>query len=260
MFDDFRKLLLRLFRVPPEPDPPAGASGSVQVFRAAHNYYKLRLLGWGLSQLAALAGFLFAFVLLTQATAHLPAKMRASAQVILGILWLLKSMAIVAYLLQIPVTYALQRLDYEMRWYMVTDRSLRIRAGIWNVQEMTMSFANLQQITVTQGPLQRLLGIADVRVVSAGGGGGGTGSHGEHSTGLALHTGYFHGVDNAGDIRDLIVDRLRHFRETGLGDPDEHRSGALAVPAASSEASVDAAKAAQELLEEVRALRAALRA
>ena len=63
------------------------------------------------------------------------------------------------------------RLDYEQRWYVVTDRSLRLRTGVWSVREMTMSFANLQQITVTQGPLQRLLGLADVRFQSAGGGG-----------------------------------------------------------------------------------------
>ena len=38
-----------------------------------------------------------------------------------------------------------------------------------------------------------------------------------------MHTGFFHGVDNAEEIRDLILNRLRRFRETGLGDPDEAR-------------------------------------
>jgi hypothetical protein len=28
-------------------------------------------------------------------------------------------------------------------------------------------------------------------------------------------------VDNAYDIRDLILERLRQWRESGLGDPDE---------------------------------------
>ena len=90
-----------------------------------------------------------------------------------------------------------------------------------------MSFANLQQVVVTQGPLQRLLGLADVRVQSAGGGGD---TH-EKGGGDSLHTGVFHGVDNAGEIRDLILERLRHFRETGLGDPHELRTAQSASAA-----------------------------
>src|SRR5436190_370073 len=105
---------------------------------------------------------------------------------------------ILLYLVQIPFTYAMARLDYELRWYIVTDRSLRIRAGLTSVQESTMSFANLQQVVVTQGPLQRLLGIADVRVQSAGGGG----DHQPGRAGDSLHTGVFRGVENASQIRD----------------------------------------------------------
>ncbi len=69
-----------------------------------------------------------------------------------------------------PLTYAIRRLDVELHWYIVTDRSLRIRTGLVRLQETTMSFANLQQVEVKQGPLQRLLGLADVHVQSAGGG------------------------------------------------------------------------------------------
>jgi len=36
----------------------------------------------------------------------------------------------------IPITYFLQRLNYEMRWYMVTDRSLRIPQMGWNNLEL----------------------------------------------------------------------------------------------------------------------------
>ncbi len=173
-----------------------------------------------------------------------------------GAMWALKVVGFLIYLAQAAVTYAILRLDYEQRWYIVTDRSLRIRSGIWSVQEMTMSFANLQQVVVSQGPLQRLLSIADVRVQSAGGGGVEPGQHGQN---LSLHTGVFHGVDNAREIRDLILERLRLFRETGLGDPDE----AQHTPAAPSmQATISAAPAvhaaARELLEEARALRRAV--
>ncbi len=160
---------------------------------------------------------------------------------------------VLVYLVQIPITYAIVRLDYEQRWYIVTDRSLRIRSGITTVLESTMSFANLQQVVVTQGPLQRLLGLADVKVQSAGGGGESSEAyHGESS----LHSGVFHGVENAEGIRDLILERLRKFRQAGLGDPDDPHSDATDTTA--TPAPADTIAAAQELLAEARALRQAL--
>ena len=109
------------------------------------------------------------------------------------------------FVVQFLATFVAVRLEYEQHWYIVTDRSLRIRTGLFRVQESTMSFANLQQVQVSQGPLQRLLGLADVQVQSAGGGGAE-----EHKPGAdaSLHTGIFHSVANAPEIRDLILDRL----------------------------------------------------
>ncbi len=177
------------------------------------------------------------------------------------LVWFFELMGVLFYLSQLMLTYAALRLDYEMRWYVVTDRSLRIRTGIWKVQELTMSFANLQQVVLSQGPIQRFLGIADVLVQSAGGGGS---EHGHKAHEASLHAGYFHGVDNAAEVRDLILARLRHFRETGLGDPDEVRhplpASNLAVPTTAISATVesDAILAARELLEEARQLRIAV--
>lgn len=177
------------------------------------------------------------------------------------LIWALKIVGLVAYLFQLPLTYAIRRLDYEMRWYIVTDRSLRIRSGVWSIQESTMSFANLQQVEVTQGPLQRLLGLADVKVQSAG---GSDNPHGKPQD--ELHTGYFHGVDNATEIRDLILERLRRFRDSGLGDPEEARHAAALAAAHAPATSVaapaageaDVLAAARELAGEAKALRAAL--
>lgn len=175
------------------------------------------------------------------------------------LLWALKILGLTAYLLQLPLTYAVRRLDFEMRWYVVTDRSLRIRTGVWSVQEITMSFANLQQVEVSQGPLQRLLGLADVKVQSAGGGDGAPGKHGHQDS---LHTGYFHGVENAREIRDLIQERLRRFRDSGLGDPEEARPAAPGVPPIMTDPTgagdADVLAAARELAAEARALRGAL--
>jgi len=166
---------------------------------------------------------------------------------------------IIVFVVQIPITYAVVRLEFEQHWYIVTDRSLRIRTGLLRLQESTMSFANLQQVEVKQGPLQRLLGLADVHVQSAGGGSG----RPEQEQGDSLHTGIFHSVENATEIRDLILARLRQFRQAGLGDPDDHHEPAAVTESpptsgAPTAASAGALAAAHELLSEARALRAAL--
>ena len=59
-------------------------------------------------------------------------------------------------------------------------------ADIYNpyVLETTITFENIQNVTVQQGPLQRLFGIADVRVDTAGGGGGGP--HSQHGGGASM--------------------------------------------------------------------------
>jgi uncharacterized membrane protein YdbT with pleckstrin-like domain len=160
---------------------------------------------------------------------------------------------IAVFLVQIPFTYMLVRVDYEMRWYIVTDRSLRIRTGVWSVRESTLTFANIQQISVGQGPLQRLLGIYDLEVTTAGGGSGG-GHHGHAGQGQSMHQGFFHGIDNAPEIRTMMLERLRHLRDTGLGDPDEAHHEEARLPE-SSTALLDAAR---ELLQEAQALRQAM--
>ena len=48
------------------------------------------------------------------------------------------------WLVQLPVTLALRRLDYELRWYVVTDRAARLREGILVLTEMTFTLVNVQ--------------------------------------------------------------------------------------------------------------------
>jgi len=112
---------------------------------------------------------------------------------------------------------AIVRLDYEKRWYVVTDRSLRVREGVVIVREMTITFANVQNLSVSQGPIQRALGLADLVVETAGGGA----AHGKHQPGLNLHTASFRGIENAPEVKDLIQRRLRALKNSGLGDHEE---------------------------------------
>ncbi len=246
MFELFKRLVLRVTVVPAEPKAPAGSPGSIRTFRAGSSYWSYLLVLWGIRH--AVAAFAIVFFLTATGAWKI-----ASASVpdvkIPGYVHAFELAALGLFLLQMPFSLASSRLNYEMRWYIVTDRSLRIREGIFSVREMTLTFANVQNISIRQGPLQRLLGIADVVVQTAGGGSSRADSHGGEGIGAGMHTGTLRAVDNAAQVRDLILDRLRRFRDAGLGDPDDAHAHAP-VPTA-----VDAAR---ELLAETRALRRAL--
>jgi membrane protein YdbS with pleckstrin-like domain len=215
MYERLKGLLLRLAKVPPEPLDPMGDVQSLRVFRAAPDYLRYIIAGWVIAQTSVLIGGVIgltaSFVAISRTGA--PAIITASIAVI-GLLVLL---------MQAIVTYFWLRLNYELRWYKVTDRSLRIRSGVWNVHEMTMTFANVQNISIAQGPLERLFGISDVRVETAGGGKSSPHGKGDGLGGVNLHVGVFRSVDNPEEIRDLMLERLRRLRDTGLGDLDDTR-------------------------------------
>jgi membrane protein YdbS with pleckstrin-like domain len=119
---------------------------------------------------------------------------------------------VVAFVPDIFVYLALQ-LRYDSTWYVMTDRSLRIRRGIWIIREATITHENVQNVRITQGPIQRRYGIATVIVETAGGG-----SMGPHGKSAGAHVGILEGLDNAHEVRDQIMARVRASRSAGLGD------------------------------------------
>ena len=230
----WRDLVLRVMRVPPTPAPPPGSPPLV--FRAAPNFFVLRVIDWSARQAAAVTGLVVAVFFVHRVTDAGGWGQR---------IWLaVEIFGAIALAIEILFGWMLVRLDYELRWYMLSDRALRIREGIIFVTEKTIALANIQNIAVRQGPLQRFLGIADVEVKTAGGGGK---SDGERKGRAAepMHVAYFRGVDNAEEIRDLLREGVRAQRDSGLGDPDE--------PIAD-----DTRVAVDELLAEARRLRLSL--
>ena len=124
--------------------------------------------------------------------------------------------AIVVFVPNAMVFIALH-LRYDTTWYVLTSRSMRIRRGIWILRETTITFENIQNVTVTQGPLERYFGLANVVVQTAGGGGGGGGPHGGNGE-QSTHVGLLEGLANAQEIRELILSRARQSGQAGLGD------------------------------------------
>jgi hypothetical protein len=129
-------------------------------------------------------------------------------------LWL-APLALAVMLLPDIVAYVAIHLRYDTTWYVLTHKSLRIRRGIWVIQESTITFENIQNISVEFGPLERWFGIANVIVDTAGGGPEKT-SHGKPKENF--HRGISEGIDHPDEIRDLIMNRLRQSRSAGLGD------------------------------------------
>jgi uncharacterized membrane protein YdbT with pleckstrin-like domain len=253
MYELLKALVVRFLKVPPEPDDPLGAEGSLIVFRASPNYFKYRLITWGIGQVI---GYVVTLVLIIVAlTAGFGSGEGVGILLGLGVALILLLFKVVASIF----SYVTLRMDYEFRWYKVTDRSLRIREGIWNVREMTMMFENIQNISRTQGPVQRWLTISDLKVQTAGGGSGMGQGQEQNQMGVLLnmHEGFFRGVDNAEEIQTIMNERLKQSRASGLGDLDDEKEAPVAQVTGPSASEGEILDAARGLLEEVRGLRQA---
>lgn len=117
------------------------------------------------------------------------------------------------------VAYVAVHLRYDTMWYVMTDRSLRTRRGIWQILEHTITFENVQDVKVSRVPIQQLFGFATIIVETAGA----TNAEGQsvHAVG---NKAIMQGIDNPHEIRNLIMDRVRMTRSAGLGDEDARKS------------------------------------
>ncbi len=205
-------IVTKWLHVPEDPPIISGADdASVRSFRPAEGYLNyLKLYFW--------IGLFAIDIVLTAAWIILLVVYPIAGIIIAPIAW-----AII--ILPDIVAYVAIHLRYDTTWYVLSDRSMRIRRGIWTIHETTITYENIQNVSVAQGPVQRYFGIADVLVETAG---GGAATSGEHAT-VVGHFGLLEGVSNANEIRDLIMAKWGASREGGIGD-DPH----VLMPAASS--------------------------
>ncbi len=211
LYDALKEPLLELLKAPRDPpEPPLGSAGSVQIFKASPRYLTLKLL-IHFGSIALVLGF----ELLGWALAPTPEATAALSVV---------SVAVVAVTVVLMLgRYFLIRLDYDMRFYVLTDRSLRIRRGALSIEESTYTFANVQNLTLHQGPLERLLGITHLHIETAGGGA----SSGAGDSGAGIyHKGRLEGIDpkTATELRDRILALVTSYGDSGLGEKAAFRS------------------------------------
>lgn len=200
-------VLVDLFRVPDRPPTlPIAPGETCETFQPAKGFLSyLKLKFWVVFAVLAAA-------LLLTWVAILISSPLAGLLLALPVLAVLAGGAAVAWLAI--------HLQFDTTWYVVSSRSLRIRRGIWTIHETTITFDNVQNVTVHQGPIERLFGIANVRVDTAGGGAPPGKHQGVDTTGG--HRGTIEGIDHAQMVRDLILARLRRTRTAGLGDEHEY--------------------------------------
>jgi membrane protein YdbS with pleckstrin-like domain len=202
MYELLKRVSFPLLRVEEAgPEPPAGheQDESLRIFRACPAYLQYKLFYW------KLYAAVWALAVLAVGAVIVALDVRFVFLVIPLLL-------LAAY--KAAVLYMVARLDYEMRWYVVTDRSLLIRQGVWVVREITLTFANAQNVHVRQGPVERLFGFSNVEVDTAGGK--------KNEEGGRAHRAVLRGLDRPQEVRALILQLLRRQRTVGLGDPDDH--------------------------------------
>jgi membrane protein YdbS with pleckstrin-like domain len=206
-------VLVRWFAVPDRPpDLPVARTERLERFRPAPGFVRyLKFWFW---------------IALTTGDAILTAAWIASFFVSFWLGVALLPVYLAVAVLPDIVAYAGIHLRYDTTWYVLSDRSMRIRRGIWTIHETTITFENVQNVKIQQGPVQRYFGIADVMVETAGGGAKG---HQQKPGAPKAHTGLIEAVGDAHRIRDLIMAKVRQSRSAGLGDdlpPVSHRADA----------------------------------
>jgi membrane protein YdbS with pleckstrin-like domain len=121
---------------------------------------------------------------------------------------------LVVSLVMLGMTLVALRLDWELRDYLIGSRSLRLRQGAFVQRELTLSYANVQNVEVIQGPIERLFGFKSLVVTTAGGRRSKPGERGAQN-----HEARLVGLEDAEAVRDLILGALKQHRDAGLGDP-----------------------------------------
>lgn len=229
-------VLTRVFLVPREPPRmPSGAHAVIGSFRPAPGYLRyVKLYFWigllGIDMLLALAWI--------GVTIALP---------VLGAILALP--ALVLIVLPDVLAYIAIHLRYDTTWYVLTDRSMRLRHGVMVLSETTITYENVQNVTVHQGPVQRYFGIADLVVQTAGGGS----AHPKQGGGMG-HLGRIEGVDNAQHIRDLIMSKARASRSAGLGDEHHEHVSAGSVGLGGRRGGREWSRAQIDMLRQIRDL------
>jgi membrane protein YdbS with pleckstrin-like domain len=200
-YEGIQRALFDFLQVPEgPPEAPPGRSEWTRTFRPDPAY--LRYLKLGAVVFSVFLGFVIVFIV----AMAMAATEGHPVGLLLGGLVLLLGVGLIGLnLLGI-------RLSYDATWYVMTDEAVRNRRGLWVLKENTVSFDNVQNLSVRQGPLQRYFGIEDLVIETAASGGATSNDQTAQAQSLQIV-----GVRNASELRDRIAQRMRLTGGSGLG-------------------------------------------
>ncbi|WP_434382211.1 PH domain-containing protein [Melittangium boletus] len=200
IYEGLWAVLTDLFHVPDQPPVLPTASGAQVVsLRPCAGWLRYRKVSFWLGMLSTL---------LTIGAVGAPLLLTSSVRP-----WLLFPVLGLVVLFGL-VGYVSIHLGFDTTWYVLSDRALRIRRGVWTLHETTITFDNVQNVKISQGPLQRIFDFSDLVIETAGGGGGGP----QQNLEQASHVGLLAGIENPTALREQIMNRVRASRSAGLGD------------------------------------------
>lgn len=121
----------------------------------------------------------------------------------------------------LPIAYFFTKRYYERLEIVLTRRDLKVRRGIWNVEEKSVPLEKITDLALTQGPLMRLFDIKGMKVETAG-----------QSSAGALIT--ITGIEDVDDFRDAVLDQRDRISDWQESDETAHETGGS--PASGNEA------------------------
>lgn len=194
--------LSRCFAIPSSPPTlPSTPGALIRTFHPSHRYLSyLKAYFWIaaiVSDVLILAGWI---ILYTQNQT---------------LAWFLAAPAIAVAVLPDIVVYVAVHLKYDTMWYVMTERSLHLRRGIWEILEHTITFENVQDVYIERGPIQQLFKISTIVVETAG-----ATNHEGMNAHAAGNKAIMQGIENPEEICELVMSRVRSSRSTGLGDEE----------------------------------------
>ena len=234
---------------PPTPIQGAQPIRLLRPGRRAHQWHWVKWLGAQLSALVGLVlvltaidvtewlppefGFVSFFTRWDDMGDYIPEEWR----------WLWITVTLGGFLTQFMLTLTTVWLEWRTIGYLVTDQGVQLRRGLWTTHETSLRFSHVQQVVFKQDAVQRLLGLADVALSTAGQRAGDDDDDEGKTRGLLRDL-------EAGEARELV-----ELVRARLPAP----ASAQPLPASAAVPETALVEAARRLADEARALRESLK-
>jgi len=114
------------------------------------------------------------------------------------------------FIISVVVAYIIARLTYHFYRYELTEDGYRAERGIIWKKYITIPYSRIQNVDIYRGILDRLLGLSDLQIHTAGYGAAGASRLGSEGRLPGLSR------EDAEALRDELISRVRQSKNQGL--------------------------------------------